>query len=147
MSHNQDLELILERHFDAPPERVFAAWTEPDLLRQWWGPPGSQLVAVEIDLSVGGRYRLGISNPMHATYFVSGVFQIVQPPEKLSFTWRWENPEMDIGQSLVTIEFRRDGQKTHLRLTHAKLPSDEARAAHAEGWRGMLAELVDFLNR
>jgi uncharacterized protein YndB with AHSA1/START domain len=138
--------LTLERTCDAAPEQIFAAWTEPGLLTQWWGPPGTRLIAAEIDFREGGRYRLGIQHSEQVTYFVSGIYQTIQPPHKLAFTWRWENPDMDIGNSLVTLEFRANGRQTDLRLTHAKLPTDQARAAHQEGWLGMLAKLAQFLS-
>lgn len=142
-SHQSEV-LILERTLDAPPERVFAAWTDPSLLRQWWGPPGSVVKVVKVDFRVGGRYRLGIQRGQ-ATYFVSGVYHTIEPPHKLVFTWRWENVEMDVGRSLVTIEFQANGRKTDLRLTHAQLPTEEARAAHREGWVGILDELGRFV--
>ena len=97
--------IALQRTVAASPERLFAAWTQPELLRQWWGPPGSKVRSVEIDCRIGGTYRIGILQPDGRTYFVYGVYKEVQPPHKLIFTWRWEQPEMDIGNSLVTVEF------------------------------------------
>lgn len=143
-SHQSEV-LILERTFDASPERVFAAWTDANLLKQWWGPPGSTVKVVEIDFRVGGQYRLGIQQGQ-ATYFVSGVYHTIEPPHKLVFTWRWENVEMDVGRSLVTIEFQANGSKTDLRLIHAQLPTEEARTAHLEGWVGILEKLASFLS-
>ena len=137
--------ILFERTYNVPPERVFAAWTEPALLKQWWGPPGSIVEVAEVDLRVGGRYRLGIQRGPQAVYYVTGVYQAVQPPDKLVFTWRWENPEMDVGRSLVTIELRPNGHKTDLRLTHEQLPTEEARRSHAEGWAGILEVLDKFL--
>ncbi|MCI0646489.1 MAG: SRPBCC domain-containing protein [Chloroflexi bacterium] len=138
--------LFLERTFDALPEQVFAAWTNPRLLEQWWGPPGTVVKVAEIDFRVGGRYRLGVQRPGQVTYFVSGIYQNIQPPHKLAFTWRWENADMDIGSSLVTLEFRANGNKTDLRLTHAQLSTKEARIAHSEGWVGILEKLARFLS-
>ncbi|MCH7663230.1 MAG: SRPBCC domain-containing protein [Chloroflexi bacterium] len=137
--------LVLTRIFDAPPKRVFAAWTDPQLLAQWWGPPGSVVKEVEVDLRVDGRYRIGILHPEGELLFVRGVYREIEPVGKLAFTWRWENPNMDIGESLVTLEFQAEGEKTELRLSHALLPNAEARAGHAEGWEGILSELGDFL--
>jgi uncharacterized protein YndB with AHSA1/START domain len=142
-SHEGEV-LFLERTLDAAPEQVFAAWTDPGLLKQWWGPPGSTVKVVEIDFRVGGRYRLGIEQGQ-ATYFVGGVYHAIEPPHKLVFTWRWENVDMDVGKSLVTIEFHANGRKTDLRLIHAQLPTEEARTAHREGWVGILEELARFV--
>ena len=138
--------LQLERIFDATPERIFAAWTKPHLLKRWWGPVGSTITAAEVDLRVGGRYRLGIQQPSAPEpHFVSGIYQVVQPPHKLVFTWRWENPDMDIGDSLVSIEFRARGKKTQLQLTHERLPTPTARSHHREGWLSILENLNTFL--
>lgn len=142
---HQPQTLRLERSFKATAEQVFEAWTDPDLLKQWWGPPGSVVTVVEVDLRVGGRYRIAIQQKSQATYYVSGAYQTVDRPYRLVFTWRWENPEMDIGQSLVTIELDSDGKKTDLRLIHERLPDEEARRSHAEGWTGILQKLAQFL--
>ena len=139
--------LLLERTFDAPPERIFAAWTEPSLLMQWWGPPGSVVKVAEVDLRVGGRYRLGIQFDAQPTYYVTGEYSSIESPHRLVFTWRWENADMDVGVSLVTIELQRKGQKTALRLKHEQLPDEEARRSHTEGWTGILQELQEFLTR
>lgn len=139
-----DETLVMARTFDAPPERVFAAWTDPQLLAQWWGPPGSVVKEVQVDLQVGGSYRIAILHPEGDLLIVSGVYREIQAAEILSFTWRWENPHMDIGESLVTLEFRAEGEKTELHLSHALLPNAEARAGHAEGWVGILSELNAF---
>lgn len=151
MSANPDTSadgiLVLERTFNATPKRVFAAWTDPQLLAQWWGPPGSVVKEVELDFRVDGRYRIGITQPDGALLYVSGSYQEIEPVVKLAFTWRWESPNMDIGESLVTLEFHGKGDKTELRLSHALLPSAEARAGHEEGWVGILSNLGDYLDR
>jgi uncharacterized protein YndB with AHSA1/START domain len=137
--------VIVQRTIAAAPEKVFAAWTDPHLLAQWWGPPGSRVASIEVDLRVNGRYRIGLQQPNHDIYFVNGTYQLIQPPEKLVFTWRWEQPDMDIGNSLVTIEMQGDDRYTTLTLTHTQLP-EPARAAHQQGWQGILDKLNSFLN-
>jgi uncharacterized protein YndB with AHSA1/START domain len=146
MSQQTPEAVIIQRTIAAPPEKVFAAWTDPGLLAQWWGPPGTHVTSVEIDLQINGRYRIGLQQPNHDIYFVNGTYQLIQPPEKLIFTWHWEQPSMDIGQSLVTIEIRRHGPHSNLTLTHAQLPQP-ARASHRQGWQGILHNLATFLNQ
>ena len=138
--------VIVERTVAATPEKVFAAWTNPNLLAQWWGPPGSRVSSVEVDLQVNGRYRIGIIQPSQDTYYVYGTYQIIQPPKKLEFTWRWEQPEMDIGNSLVTVEIRGNGRSTHITLTHTQLP-EPALTPHRQGWEGILDSLLNFLHQ
>lgn len=142
---NQYEMLNLKRVFNALPERVFTAWTNPQQLKSWWKPPGSTVTTVEVDLRVGGQYRIGLKQPTQATYFVSGVYQVIQRPRRLVFTWRWENPEMDIGESLVSIEFRAKNNQTELELTHQRLPTLEARQAHKKGWEGIFDSLDRFV--
>lgn len=139
--------LSLRRTFSASQERVYAAWTDPKLLAQWWGPPGSVVKSVEIDLQVGGSYRIGFQHVEGTLIFVNGTYKEIQPPKKLVFSWRWENPDMDIGDSLVTLEFRALARKTELHLIHERLPTEEARISHKEGWTGILSQLGSFLTK
>lgn len=137
--------LSLTRTYNASTERVYSAWTNVDHLSKWWGPPGSVVKEVELDLQVGGRYKIGFQQPDGQLLYVSGVYEEIHPSKKLVFTWHWENPEMDIGYSLVTLEFIGDEQNTELILTHERLPTLEARNNHREGWVGILGELTAFI--
>lgn len=137
--------VFVRRTFSVSAEKLFAAWTKPEQLAKWWGPPGSQVSSVEIDLQIGGGYRIGLSYAGGDPFFVRGIYEIIQPPHKLSFTWRWERPDMDIGESQVTLEFHPQGRETELYLTHAQLPDEAARVAHEEGWIGILSNLSQAL--
>jgi uncharacterized protein YndB with AHSA1/START domain len=137
--------LNMERTLNALPERVFSAWTNPKFLKQWWGPSGSTVILADLDVRIGGRYRIGIRHANQDVYYVGGTYHVIQPHTKLAFTWRWENPEMDMGESLVTIQLEAQGlQKTKLQLTHAQLPSPEAIAHHQQGWVQILESLAGF---
>lgn len=137
--------LSLRRIFDAEPEVVFAAWTDPALLAKWWGPPGSEVKDVEVDLQVAGKYLISFQHAEGMLMHVSGEYRHIEPTNKLAFTWQWDNPEMNIGESLVTIEFMPIDGKTELLLKHELLPNAEARIAHEEGWVGILDELRGYL--
>ncbi|MEK6222405.1 MAG: SRPBCC domain-containing protein [Chloroflexota bacterium] len=132
--------ISISRILNAIPERVFQAWTDPNKLFKWWGPPGSQVKEVELNLQVGGHYRIGFEFEEGPRMFVGGTYQEIAPQQKLVFTWRWENENMDIGESLVTIELEEKGDQTALFLKHEKLPNEEARVSHEEGWDGILSE-------
>jgi uncharacterized protein YndB with AHSA1/START domain len=149
LTNPSSADINLKRTFKASPARLFQAWTDPAHLAQWWGPPGSKVKSVAVDLRVGGQYRIGITQPNGDTYFVAGLYEIIKPPHKLAFTWRWEQPEMDIGNSLVTIEFQEQipSTFTEIILTHAKLPNEMAQASHREGWLGILENLNEFLTK
>jgi uncharacterized protein YndB with AHSA1/START domain len=131
--------LHLERSFAATPERVFDAWTNPAVLRRWWAAqPQQQTTVADVDLRVGGRYRLAMSGP-EGEFTVSGRFEAIEPPDRLVYTWAWEGmPPMD---TLVTVEFRAEGDGTRVVLTHTGLPGDDSRGQHEHGWHAVLDSL------
>ena len=140
MDKPQDIALTLVRTLKASPEKVFAAWTEPETLKRWMAPGGDMIVALaETDLRVGGRYRIVMREVDGTEHKVGGVYREIVPGKKLSFTWAWEStPE---NESLVTIELRKNGAGTELTLVHAKFATDQARDMHNQGWNGCLAKL------
>ena len=84
--------LVIERTYDAAPEAVFQAWTDPQALSRWFGPEGTQSVLeVDIDLRVGGRYHIAFVTDDGERHDVSGVYRAVEFPRLLSFTWAWRS--------------------------------------------------------
>ena len=139
-------ELRLTRRYAAAPERVFAAWTDPELLRRWWAArQGWETAAAEVDLRPGGRYRLSMRDPEAGEeYAVRGEYVEVRPPERLAYTWTWEgDAEVMRGSksSLVAVEFAADGDGTEVRLTHSRFADERIRDLHDEGWSGCLDNL------
>jgi uncharacterized protein YndB with AHSA1/START domain len=134
--------LTLKRRYNAPPAKVFAAWTEPQRLARWFGPEGITNVQAELDLRVGGRYRITAESPGD-THEVSGVYHEVVTNEKVVFTWAWKStPERE---SLVTVLLKADGGGTLLTLTHEQFFDEGARDRHQQGWTGALNKLEKFL--
>jgi uncharacterized protein YndB with AHSA1/START domain len=146
---NGDVETVvrLKRTFAGPREKVFQAWTEPDQLKKWWGPKGATTPVVEIDLRVGGKYRFGMQFPEEDIFYVSGIYQEVQPPEKLVFSWRWEKPDMDFGETQVTIVFHEAGNSTEVTLIHKNFPTKESCESHRQGWSDFYDKFVEFIDR
>jgi uncharacterized protein YndB with AHSA1/START domain len=135
-----ETSLRVERSFDASPEEVFDAWTNPEVLRRWWAvhPDGSTPVA-EVDLRVGGRYRLAMDNPDGVRHTVGGEYREVERPSRLVYTWQWELDSGEPGHiSFVTVEFVGRGNHTDVVLEHAGLPDSESRDRHAQGWSACL---------
>jgi uncharacterized protein YndB with AHSA1/START domain len=138
------------RHvFNAPRQKVFEAWTTPELLTQWFHPQeGFRVTLAEVDLREGGEYRIGLQPPGEERILVvSGEYQEIQSPEKLVFTWMWESDDPDQEDTLVTLEFFDRGGNTELVLTHERFANAEARDQHAIGWEGCLSGLVAFIER
>src|SRR5579864_9338037 len=119
----------LRRVVDAPSERVFAAWTEPKALKRWWGPPGFTTPSAEVDLRVGGAYKLAMTSPKGETYIVFGTFIAIEAPKKLSYTWAWEADDgAPSHESVVTVEFKPRGDTTEIVLTHERLASADRKS-------------------
>jgi uncharacterized protein YndB with AHSA1/START domain len=139
--------LKMERRFEASPEAVFDAWTNPEVLRRWWAAaPGWETPSAEVDLRAGGRYRLTMRDPdAGAEHTVGGQYVEVRRPDRLSYTWAWE-PEPggpDMGPpSRVTVDFVADGDGTRVELTHSELATAESRAQHEHGWNACLDNLA-----
>lgn len=141
-----EITLNLTRTYSAPREEVFRAWTEPEALKRWFAPSDEFSTPIaEVDLRVGGAYRIGMKPPDQEDMFiVVGTYREVQPPERLVFTWSWEEG-MDVGETLVTVEFRDLGGSTEVVLTHELFPNEQARDKHNEGWSGCLKRLEKIL--
>jgi uncharacterized protein YndB with AHSA1/START domain len=128
--------------FDAPRDVVFAAWTEPEQLKQWWGPGFFETVFAEVDLRLGGRYEL-LLEP--GSLRLVGEFREVTPPRRLVYTWRWVQGVPDARESLVTVEFREAGARTEVVLVHDNFVGPGPVDMYDEGWRSGLDKLRAFL--
>ena len=137
--------LTLKRRIKASPEKVYAAWTDPQKLIHWFRTPsfvpGS--MQAEMDLRVGGRYRFSFKHDDGEYFEVSGVYREVVPNARLVFTWAWHStPERE---SLVTISIKAEGDETLLTLHHAQFADQAACDSHHRGWTDMLDSIENFL--
>ena len=134
--------LAIKRRFNAPPEKVFAAWADPEKMKHWMGPAGTQRIEAKCDLRVGGRYHIKMV-VTDAEHDVSGVYREIVPNEKLVFTSAWKStPERE---SLVTVTFKREGAGTIMTLQHEQFFDEEARDRHNAGWLGTMDRLEKYL--
>jgi uncharacterized protein YndB with AHSA1/START domain len=141
----QKPSLTLTRRYAAAPEKVWRAWTDPEAIKRWWGPGGNDPVSLaELDVRVGGRFRIIFGGPQGADHEVTGVYKEVVPNRKLAFTWTWPRttPER---VSLVTLHFRPEGGGTELDFLHSQLFDETVRDNHRRGWSESLAKLAQFL--
>jgi uncharacterized protein YndB with AHSA1/START domain len=131
--------LTLKRRINAPPAKVFKAWTDPAQIKRWFGPTEIETLLAEADVRTGGRYHIVMRAADGEEHDVSGTYREVVPDEKLVFTWAWRTtPER---QSLVTVDLKRDGDGTMLTLTHEQFFDEAARDRHRSGWTGCLDKL------
>ncbi|MDJ0514253.1 MAG: SRPBCC domain-containing protein [Methyloceanibacter sp.] len=134
--------LSLKRRFNATPEKVYAAWTDPAQIAQWFGPPHVDYVEAQADAREGGHYRIFMRDKDGDEHDVSGVYRKVIPNQELVFTWAWKStPERE---SLVTILIRPDGDGTLFTLTHEQFFDEVARDNHNKGWTACLDALEEF---
>lgn len=143
----EESSITVERTFKAPREEVFDAWTNPAKLKRWWAAaPDDQPSLAEVDLRVGGAYRLGMQKAgAPAPVVVGGKFMEVSPPERLVYTWEWEGEMPGGAPTQVTVEFRQEGAGTRVVITHERFESKERGQSHAEGWGGCLESLAGLL--
>ena len=143
-------ELIITRVFDAPREVVFRAWTEPEHLKQWWGPRGFTNPVCEVDLRIGGAWQIVMRAPDGVEYPGGGVYREIIRPERLVFS----NSALDkdgnpIIDGLTTVTFADHGGKTKLTLQTraAALVSYAARMLDGmeAGWSQSLERLAEKL--
>jgi len=144
VERKSERELVVTRTFNAPARIVFEAWTRPELFKRWWVPrsAGVSLLSCEMDVRVGGGYRLvfGIDASEPMEFF--GRYIEVTPYSRLA----WTNEE-DGGEAVTTVTFEEKGGKTLL-VMHELYPSKEAFDADAgkyDGIRETLEQLDDLL--
>ena len=137
--------LQLKRQFAAPRARVFRAWTDAKDLANWFAPsPDHSTVVTELDLRVGGKYRIEIRHKSGNVHTVTGAYREIAPPERVVYTWRWE-ADPTAHESLVTVEFEDLGPATEVTITHEQLPNAEERDKHNHGWVGCTDKLSKYL--
>jgi uncharacterized protein YndB with AHSA1/START domain len=138
--------LRLQRTYAAPPEAVFDAWTDPEVLRRWWAAgPGWTTPEAQVDLRPGGRYRLSMGNPETGdVHTVFGEYTEVERPRRLAYTWQWEGDSADSPSagSLVEVEFVAEGDGTTVLLAHTGIRTEDSRARHEHGWIACLDNLA-----
>lgn len=142
----QELVLELSHRYSAPRADVFDAWTNPQVLKRWWAAaPTWETPLAEIDAREGGSYKLSMRTDAGEVHTVKGEFTEVRPPERLAYTWSWEQgldaTMAGSEETLVIVDFLEDGAGTLVKLTHSGFASEESRGMHAQGWEAVLANL------
>ncbi len=143
MTDEDAVTLVARRLVKAPVERVFEIWTRAEELVRWWGPRGVECVGAEVDLRVGGAYRIGNRFQDGRVVWIVGAFQAVEPPTKLVYSWRLEpGPER---LERVTVHFEPRNGATEVIVVHDRIPTRNAREGHAAGWDGCLERLAELV--
>ena len=139
--------LEIRYRFKASRERLFQAWTDPAVLGQWFrvSPVQSTPIA-EVDLRVGGRYRLGMQTAGGDLMVAGGEYRLIEEPTKLAFTWKWESSPSESLPTLVTVEFHELKAGTEVILRHESFVAEDQRDSHLAGWQGCFEQLINTID-
>ncbi|MFN2541205.1 MAG: SRPBCC domain-containing protein [Chthoniobacterales bacterium] len=148
MKTEENFRLEIKRVIKAPRGRVYAAWTDPAQLKQWFGPENVQTRELLADTRPGGIFRWELINPEGTEMTIRGEFRELRPGKKIVFTWQWEDDEdWENRVSVVTVELDDAEGGTELRLTHENLPTEQLRDGHRGGWNSALGKLEKFVGK
>ena len=144
---SQQRRLVLEqaRVFDAPTERMFGLLTDPTELAKWWGPHGFTTPEIQLDLRVGGIYRFTMQPPDGEAFHLSGAFLEVHPSDRVSFTFRWDEPDPDDRETVVVLSLDSQGRATKVSLRQAEFATEERLELHRNGWADSFEKLDSVL--
>jgi uncharacterized protein YndB with AHSA1/START domain len=139
-------ELTVMRVIDAPRALVFKAWTQQEHAARWWGPQGFTTIFCQMDVRPGGSYRSTMRSPAGSIHTRRGVYRNVTSPERLVFTFAWED---EVGQpmheTLVTVTFEDLGTRTRLTLHQSFFESATRRDEHTTGWTSCLERFAEYM--
>ena len=136
------LTLVVRRTIRASAARLFDAWTQPEQLRQWWGPTGVRCIEAHVDLWVGGGYRIGNQLPDGHVVWIVGEFEAVVPASLLVYSWSTggaAEPER------VTVRFEPLDGATEVIIEHERIADRSLRDQHERGWDDCLQGLERFV--
>lgn len=140
------LVLELQCVLDAPRERIFATLTQPSELAKWWGPHGFTTPEIELVLSVGGGYRFTMQPPEGDLFHLSGEFLEIDPPSRLVYTFRWEEPDPDDRETVVVLSLDAVGDGTEVSLSQGEFATEPRLALHRSGWTESFEKLRELMH-
>jgi uncharacterized protein YndB with AHSA1/START domain len=136
-------ELMLEMNLLLParPRDVFAALANGSNVADWFGPRGFTVAAADFRPRVGGRYRIEMQPPEGEAFFLTGEFREVDAPNRLVYTFAYEDPDPDDVENVVALSLVERGESTELAFTHGPFKTDGRLALHRDGWTDSFAKL------
>jgi uncharacterized protein YndB with AHSA1/START domain len=124
----------MSRVLPAASSLVFEVFTDPDELARWWGPKGFSTRSLEFDPRAGESYRIVMQPPEGDAFGLTGEFRVVDPPTRLAYTFRWEDPDPDDVETVVDLSFQDLGEATEVVLDQGPFKTEARRALHRDGW-------------
>jgi len=146
--------VILRHQYPFGIEQVFAAWSNPQALAQWFGPHSHDSSIEKYEFKTGGQYQIRMvptgkdsdcTGEAEGDSVCAGRFVAIDAPSRIVMTFDWIEGGAEMGETLLTIDFAEVNGGTEITLTHEKIPSEELRQAHTGGWQGTLECLEEYL--
>lgn len=135
--------LVLSRRLPATVSELYRAWTDPQVMSQWYAPGDMRVAEIDCNAVVGGNFRVVMEAPDGERHITTGTYTEIVPERKLVHSWQWEGSD---SRTQVTVEFEAvDCALTELTLTHERFPEEETRDLHEQGWAKCLANLEKFV--
>lgn len=135
------ISLTVTKFIRADRHKVFAAWTTPEIMNQWFCPEGLTIAQSSADPRVGGDFH-AVMKGDGKTHTVRGSYREIVPGAKLVFSHRWDEPEAV--ETLVTVELTERDGGTLVTLTHSHFRNEETRRGHEQGWQSTLGGLEQY---
>ena len=145
MTPSDGLVLRLNRVLPAPRAVLYRALTDPEELAKWWGPRGFTAPSVEFDPRVGNSYRIAMQPPDGDLFHLSGEFREVDPPARIAYTFRYDRPDPDDRETLVTLALQDRGEETEILFTQGEFATEARRTLHEGGWTDSFERLERLL--
>ncbi len=148
-SPSPSLSLVVRRLVAGDPAAAFAAWTDPDQIKSWWGPDNVDCLQCQVDLRVGGSYAIANRFADGSIVWIRGEYTRIEPPHLVAYTWRTgpERPADPCTDESVTVRFVAKVHQTEVIITHRRLADQSVLASHENGWAGCLVGFSEYLAR
>lgn len=143
MQENKEVELKITRTFDANRELVFKAWSDTKEMAKWFCPLDWELVNLESDFKVGGKWTSTMKSPKGNSHTMLGVYKEIVEPEKIKTTHFWDQDGKHTPETMISIAFEENDGKTTMHFTQTGFANDEVRNEHVQGWN----EFFDHLEK
>jgi uncharacterized protein YndB with AHSA1/START domain len=141
----EPLTLEITRVLPATRPAVFEALSSPTELAMWWGPEGFTIPSVDFSPRVGHAYRIEMQPPEGEPFFLAGEIRAADPPERLAYTFAWEDPDPDDVENLVELSLRDLGESTEVHLVQAPFKTEPRLELHRNGWTDSFGKLEHHL--
>lgn len=141
-----DSQISLTHTYRQSIETVFTYWTDADLMKLWWAPPGYSVTEIIVDAREGGDWRIKmVPHGDGPELTLVGEFKIVEFAKRLEMTWAWQREDGNSPGSTVLVQFNDTGDGTEVHVQHSGIAPASAISQHLDGWECSLYQLSEVL--